>query len=121
MLIEVSIGEVLDKVSILKIKTERIKDKVKLRNVIKEYNILTKEVECFLADDLFLGLHQINEKLWDIEDAIRVKEKTNEYDEEFIALARSVYITNDMRFNLKNKINEKFNSEIREEKSYENY
>lgn len=121
MIIEVSVGEALDKLSILKIKTERIKDEYKLQNVIEEYNILSKQIGTLLDDELYSDLIQVNQKLWDIEDKIRVKEKNNEFDSEFIELARSVYIINDERFSIKNKINTKFDSKLREEKSYENY
>lgn len=121
MQIDVSIGEILDKVSILKIKTERILDETKNKNVRAEHDLLIGEVSSYLNDSLFLDLLNVNKCLWDIEDALREKERNKEFDDEFIALARSVYITNDKRFAIKNDINNKFNSQIREEKSYTNY
>lgn len=125
MMIEVSIGEIIDKYTILDIKSEKIKDENKLINIIKEKNILS----IFLSKNNYLilfkneidELKNINKKLWDIEDRIRIKESKSEFDDEFIELARSVYITNDMRFSVKNEINKLSNSNIREEKSYSGY
>lgn len=124
-MIEVSIGEIIDKYTILDIKSEKIKDENKLINIIKEKNILS----IFLSKNNYLilfkneidELKNINKKLWDIEDRIRIKESKSEFDDEFIELARSVYITNDMRFSVKNEINKLSNSNIREEKSYSGY
>jgi len=125
MMVEVSVGEVIDKYTILDIKSEKIKDKDKLTNIIKEKNILSLSLSEHNYFILFSTetneLKIINEKLWDIEDRIRIKEFKMEFDDEFIELSRSVYITNDIRFNIKNKINKLSNSNIVEEKSYFKY
>jgi hypothetical protein len=126
MKIEVSNGEILDKCSILKIKLERIDDKSKLGNIQKEYDILSPIVWNIIGDsnelsNLWNLLCQINEKLWDIEDDIRDKEKNDTFDQEFIDLARYVYITNDERANIKKQINLLTNSDLVEEKSYKEY
>ena len=126
MKVEVSNGELLDKFSILKIKLERIKDEFKLINIKNEIDIISKNCEEIIKSDLRLSeifdeLIFVNESLWIIEDEIRIKEKDKEFDSEFIELARSVYLTNDIRFNLKNKINMITSSKLVEEKSYESY
>ncbi len=123
---EISIGELLDKLTILQIKQARIKDTVKLININKELNTLLdlwKHSAYFAADiEMELnGLRSVNEQLWDIEADIREKEARGEFDDEFIQLARSVYITNDQRAIIKKVINEKFNSGLIEEKSYKDY
>lgn len=120
ILIPVSIGELVDKLTILEIKQEKINDITKLEKVNKEYCEL-KKLYNNLYNDEYNELKQINLKLWDIEDNIRIKEKNKEFDKEFIELARSVYTTNDKRFNIKNIINIKSQSEIYEVKSYEKY
>ena len=126
--IEISFGEFLDRMSILKIKKERIKNKHKLKYVKKEYNALNKGFrECMQVCDpvlrkqikkLYKELYEINNKLWDIEDAIRVKEKKEEFDHSFVNIARKVYINNDERFRIKNAINELLNSPFKEIKDY---
>lgn len=126
MKVEVSNGELLDKFSILKIKLERIKDEFKLINIKNEIDIISKNCEEIIKSDLRLSeifdeLIFVNESLWIIEDEIRLKEKDKEFDSEFIELARSVYLTNDIRFKLKNKINMITSSKLVEEKSYESY
>lgn len=125
MMVEVSVGEVIDKYTILVIKYEKIKDNDKLINIIKEKNILSLSLSnnnyFILFENEIKELKTINEKLWDIEDKIRIKESKMEFDDDFIKLARSVYITNDMRFAIKNKINKFSNSNIKEEKSYSGY
>jgi len=126
MKVEVSNGELLDKFSILKIKLERIKDEFKLINIKNEIDIISKNCEEIIKSDLRLSeifdeLIFVNESLWIIEDEIRIKEKDKEFDSEFIELARSVYLTNDIRFKLKNKINMITSSKLVEEKSYESY
>ena len=125
MKIEVSIGEIVDKLSILKIKTENITDKVKLDNVVKEYEYLLGVVENDLNistnSDLYNELLSINKELWDIEDDIRDKEREKSFDEEFILLARSVYFTNDKRADIKKRINIEYGSDFVEEKSYNKY
>jgi len=115
--IEISIGELLDKISILEIKQENITDSQKLSNIKKELDLLRDEASKF-PQVLYLELKETNQKLWNIEDSIREKEYRKEFDLEFIELARSVYITNDLRSELKRKINLATNSSLIEEKSY---
>ena len=123
MKIEVSIGEIIDKLSILQIKTSFIKDDEKLNNVKKEYdylyNIVFNEMKIKQSD--FSNMVDINQVLWKIEDDIRDKERDKVFDTEFIELARSVYTTNDKRAEIKKKINLKYGSLFVEEKSYSNY
>jgi len=125
MKIEVSIGEIVDKLSILKIKTENITDKVKLDNVIKEYEYLLGVVEddlnISIDSDLYNELLSINKELWGIEDDIRDKEREKSFDDEFVSLARSVYFTNDRRADVKKRINIEYGSDFVEEKSYNKY
>jgi len=122
MNVTVNIEELLEKLSILKIKSEKIKDKQKLLHVINEFDLIENISTDFLIIQSvsfhFQDLYEVNKKLWDIEERIRVKERSGEFDSEFIELARNVYLTNDYRFNLKNKINEITNSVIKEQKSY---
>ena len=111
----ISIGELFDKITILQIKKE------KFLNVNLELNLLKEIVEVNkidIDDELINELRKINYKLWNIEDKIRIKEKLKNFDEEFIEIARSVYIENDKRSALKREINIKYNSNIVEEKSY---
>lgn len=124
--IELSVGELLDKVTILQIKAERIIDPVKLENINKELQVLTTlwEASPYSQNDLsenIQTLKEINEALWDIEDKIRDKERDQHFDQEFIELARSVYFTNDKRAEIKKRINQKTGSELIEEKSYSDY
>jgi hypothetical protein len=124
MKVEVSIGELVDKVSILSIKLKKVKDANKLENIKKEYAILSKAMEQsgISLDSLeFKRLESINLKLWDIEDQIRTKEAKKEFDEGFIGLARSVYFTNDERAEIKRSVNIKYGSGIVEEKEYVEY
>lgn len=123
MKIEVSNGEIADKFSILLIKSERIKNNVKLSNVQKELQTLRPVFESIVDfhHPLFVSLKRINEQLWDIEDAIRHKEKKQEFDSQFIGLARSVYIMNDQRAHLKKEIDAITGSDLSEEKSYSDY
>lgn len=123
MKIEVSVGEITDKLSILQIKKENITDSNKLQNILNEHNYLEQVVftELKVEKEDFDKLVSINKQLWDIEDQIRIKEKNREFDSKFIELARSVYITNDERAELKKDINVKYNSLFVEEKSYEKY
>jgi hypothetical protein len=123
MEIEVSIGEIVDKLSILRIKKLNITDKDKLNNIIKEYDYLFEIVFNKLKIDSedFNDLQIINKSLWDIEDKIRDKERQKSFDEEFIELSRSVYIKNDLRSNIKKQINIKYGSSFVEEKSYKEY
>ena len=123
MEIEVSIGEIVDKLSILRIKKLNITDKDKLNNIIKEYDYLFEIVfnELKIDSEDFNDLQIINKSLWDIEDKIRDKERQKSFDEEFIELSRSVYIKNDLRSNIKKQINIKYGSSFVEEKSYKEY
>jgi len=123
MKIEVSIGEIVDKLSILRIKKNNITDSDKLANVTKEYDYLYDIIfdELRVSEDDFLNLVSINEKLWDIEDLLRDKESIKSFDQDFIDLARSVYYTNDKRAEIKKGINIKYGSLFVEEKSYKNY
>jgi hypothetical protein len=120
--VPVSVGELCDKYTILLIKKEKITDEVKLSNIQKELSYL----ESIVADlnvpySNIYELKTVNEKLWDIEDNIRIKEMHKEFDNEFIQLARSVYVTNDMRFEIKNEISKLSKSDILEVKSYNKY
>jgi hypothetical protein len=124
MKIEVSIGEIVDKVTILEIKTEKFKSEEKLINVKKESPILREAMESVgitVDSDEFQRLKAVNLKLWHIEDDIRIKESRGEFDDEFIKLARSVYFENDDRAAIKKEINLKFGSELIEEKEYVEY
>ncbi len=123
MKIEVSNGEIIDKLTILQIKLERIKDQAQLKNLKKEYNELMKTAGSILSseDSLYKSLYEVNCKLWDIEDHIRSFERKKDFGKEFIETARSVYINNDRRAELKREINLKTSSSLTEEKSYEKY
>ena len=125
-LIPISWGELFDKITILQIKLENLKDKNALKNVKIEYDELFKIYENNFRVDanakrLLAELKTINKRLWNIEDDIRDKERHKTFDEEFIELARSVYITNDERSRIKRNINNNFGSELIEEKSYSDY
>ena len=124
--VPVSPGELVDKITILEIKAERITDAEKLRNVNIELDLLTRTWEAASVEaDEVLSLREtlkgINEALWDIEDQIRAKESSQEFDQEFIDLARSVYVQNDQRAAAKKQINVLLGSKIKEEKSYVEY
>ena len=123
MKIEVSTGEIVDKLSILSIKIDNISDESKLINVKKEYDYLWEIVfnDLKIEQEDFDKMVQINQKLWVIEDQIREKERQNSFDSEFIELARSVYFTNDKRADIKKEINLKYHSIFTEEKSYAKY
>ena len=124
MKVEVSIGEVIDKLTILSIKLKKIKDHHKLKNIRKEYNFLKKELKktgIGIPFEEFKALEKINLRLWEIEDDIRLKEARKEFDRDFIELARSVYLNNDKRSAVKRKINLKYGSEVMEEKEYTDY
>ena len=123
ILAPISIGELIDKITILEIKQVYMTG-IKLKNINKEVKLLKnilqdKNLEINIA--LIKNLKKINKKLWEIEDNIRIKESNQEFDEEFIKLARSVYIENDKRASIKKEINQKYNSDLVEEKSYKNY
>lgn len=122
MKIEVSIGEFIDKITILEIKSERIKDIIKLNHIHNELEILNnslKESGIVVPTDMYQRLKKINEDLWDAEDILRKKEKIELYDEEFIKYAVLDSVLNDNRFLVKNEINNYCNSNIKEQKSYE--
>ncbi len=123
MKIEVSNGELIDKLTILEIKMERMTDTVKLENVRKEYNLLEKTAGAILdrSDPLYVQLKEVNQKLWEIEDRIRDYERKQEFSKSFIETARMVYFTNDLRAKIKHDINLKTGSGLMEEKSYEDY
>ena len=124
MKIEVSNGEIVDKITILKIKSERITDEKKLVNINNELNALLPyldEIGISESQPLFQELYVINTELWDIEDRIRLLEKDKSFGDEFIQLARAVYFTNDKRSEIKKEINLRTESDFVEEKSYEKY
>ena len=123
MKIEVSNGEIIDKLTIIQIKLERIKDKNKLVNLQKEYDILIGVSSSIIniSDPLYQALYEVNCELWDIEDRIRDLERKKNFGDEFISVARSVYFKNDRRSELKREINIKTSSGLIEEKSYEKY
>jgi len=118
--VPVSVGEYIDKVTILAIKSSRIKDDNKLRNILRELNsIVDLDSENIIDTPLYHDLMNVNKKLWDVEDAIRIKEHEEAFDNEFIDLARSVYKLNDERSRIKKDINLKYGSNLIEEKSYD--
>ena len=124
--IDVSVGEIMDKLTILEIKSEKIQDSIKLANVRKERDSLLPAIDqpAYQTDEikqLVAELKDINLKLWEIEDAIRLKEAEKAFEAEFIELARAVYFTNDKRADVKKQINLVAGSELVEEKSYEDY
>jgi len=123
MKIEVSNGEITDKLTIIEIKIARIKDPAKLVNLNKEYEILNQAVASIIDKNhpLYLDLYRINNQLWDIEDHIRDLERTKDFGDDFIQTARSVYFINDQRSDVKRAINEYTGSNLTEEKSYEKY
>ena len=124
--VPVSPGEVLDKITILEIKSERMSDPAKLVNVRTELDLLRKTwADAIDEDEVIRDLHrqlkEINESLWEIEDDIRDKERAKAFDDRFIELARSVYFTNDRRSVIKKELNLHLGSGIVEEKSYQDY
>ena len=125
-IIQISWGELFDKITILQIKLDNLQSESALRNVRTEYKSLHSIYTKVFRDDteankLLADLKEINQKLWNTEDKIRIKEKGKSFDNEFIELARSVYIQNDLRSDIKRKINILFRSELIEEKSYAGY
>ena len=121
----VSLGELVDKISILMIKKKNISDSIKLEHVAKELEFLQITLKKYISEDkinkFIEELVNINSKLWKIEDDIRECERNKLFDQTFIDLARSVYFTNDQRAKIKNDINKNFGSELVEVKSYEEY
>jgi len=123
MKIEVSNGEIIDKLTILQIKLERIRDKEKLKNLKREFDELSKVTSSILStsDPLYKSLYEVNCELWDIEDHIRDLERKKDFGKDFIETARSVYFKNDRRAEIKREINIRTASGLIEEKSYEKY
>ena len=126
ILSEISAGELLDKISILEIKLDKIKDKNRNNEIKKEYEVLKKiEQSSIEANDkvkkLIIQIKDVNLTLWNIEDKLRIYEKNKNFDKNFIELARSVYITNDKRSKIKSEINEILKSNIKEVKQYVDY
>ena len=124
--IPVSLGELVDKITILEIKRDKMTDEAKLRNVLRELDLLEhiwrfSKLDRALIEAEWLQLRAVNEGLWGIEDRKRLKEAAASFDAEFIALARAVYFENDKRAAIKRRINEKLGSDIVEEKSYASY
>ena len=121
----ISLGELVDKISILMIKKKNISDSIKLQHVNKELEFLQKTLKKYISEEeineFLVKLVNINSKLWNIEDDIRECERKKLFDQTFIDLARSVYFTNDERAKVKNDINKAFGSELVEVKSYEEY
>jgi len=126
ILVEVSVGELLDKISILEIKKKKIKDAEKLKFVNDEYNILKDQLDKNVKSNeklekLFQSLKEINDKLWVIEDDKRMCEKNSDFNDKFIKLSRDVHILNDDRAKIKLEINNHTGSKIKEIKEYTNY
>ena len=124
--INISSGELFDKISILEIKSEKITDENKLNNVLKELHLLKAVKENLIKEeadrnDLYKEIKVINEKLWHIEDQLRIFEKAQSFTKKFIELARAVYLINDERYSIKSKINEYYGSKLQEEKQYVDY
>jgi chaperonin cofactor prefoldin len=123
MKIEVSNGEIADKLSIIEIKLKYISNPEKVMHLQNEYEVLNSACSQIIdkSHTLYLQLYEINHALWEIEDKIRELERIKQFDTEFIETARSVYFTNDKRSDVKRQINELTNSQLFEEKSYEKY
>ena len=126
ILVEVSVGELLDKISILEIKQEKIKDSESLKFIKDEYNILKAELDKNVKNDenlknLFNSLKKINSKLWVIEDDKRMCEKNKDFGENFIKLSRDIHFLNDKRAKIKLEINNHTGSKIKEIKEYTSY
>jgi hypothetical protein len=126
LLVPISPGELIDKITILEIKSQRMTDPAKLKNVRTELEMLmaTWSASAYASVDIsseWAGLGHVNSQLWDIEDRIRDKERDGQFDAEFIELARAVYVTNDERAAIKRRINTKLGSVLVEEKSYAAY
>lgn len=123
MKIEVSSGEIIDKLTIIQIKLERISDKAKRDNLVKEYEVLSEAAAGIMSSDdpLYRALYEVNNELWEIEDRIRDLERKKDFGSEFIETARRVYFRNDRRAEIKREINIKTSSGLIEEKSYEKY
>jgi hypothetical protein len=126
ILVEVSVGELLDKISILEIKKEKIKDATKLKFINSEYNVLKEQFNNNIKTDekldkLFISLKEINARLWVIENDKRMCEKNSDFGEKFIKLSRNVHFSNDDRYKIKLEINNHTGSKIKEVKQYTEY
>lgn len=123
MKIEVSNGEIADKLTIIEIKLSKIRDEAKLTNIRKEYEVVSEAMSTIMktSHPLYRQLYDLNSKLWEIEDHIRDLERARDFGEDFIQTARSIYFINDDRSVVKRKINEMTGSKLFEEKSYEDY
>ena len=126
ILVEVSVGELFDKISILEIKKDKIKDKEKLKYILDEYNLLKEQMVNKVKldenlSDLFDALKDINSKLWVIEDDKRLCEKNSDFGEKFIKLSRDIHFLNDKRASIKLEINNQTGSKIKEIKEYTSY
>ena len=126
ILSEVSAGELFDKISILEIKLDKIKDKSSQEEIAKEYKSLKEAKNLNIKstekiEDLFKKIKEVNLKLWNIEDKIRICEKNKDFGETFIDLARSVYVNNDKRAQIKSEISKRLSSNIKEIKQYVDY
>ena len=126
ILVEVSVGELLDKITILEIKQEKIKDREKLKYINEEYDVLKDQFSKNVKsdpklNDLFDSLKKINAKLWVIEDDKRLCEKNSDFEEKFIKLSRNIHFLNDDRAKIKSKINDLTGSKIKEIKEYTKY
>ena len=126
ILVEVSVGELFDKISILEIKKDKIKDKEKLKFIIDEYNVLKEQMVNKvklneMLSSLFDALKDINSKLWVIEDDKRLCEKNSDFGEKFIKLSRDIHFLNDKRASIKLEINNQTGSKIKEIKEYTSY
>ena len=123
MKIEVSNGEIADKLTIIEIKLKHIKDEDKLKNLRNEYAVLDEAVSKIIKKDhkLYIALLNINQELWNIEDDIRDLERNKDFGEKFVKTARAVYFTNDKRSDIKREINKLTGSNLVEEKSYQKY
>ena len=126
ILVEVSVGELFDKISILEIKKDKIKDKEKLKYIVEEYNLLKEQMVNNVKlneklSDLFDTLKDINSKLWVIEDDKRLCEKNSNFGEKFIKLSRDIHFLNDKRASIKLEINNQTGSKIKEIKEYTSY
>ena len=126
ILVEISIGELLDKISILRIKKEKIENSEKLKFIDDEYKVLKDQLDKNIKsdkklDDLFESLKQINSKLWVIEDEKRMCEKNSDFGEKFVKLSRNIHFLNDDRAKIKLEINTHTGSKIQEIKQYTNY
>jgi hypothetical protein len=123
--IPVSVGELIDKLSILQVKKLKITNPERLKYVSEEFELLYSQSEVYFQvneiKSLYESVTEVNSALWDVEDKLRVFESEKKFDEEFIDLARKVYYTNDERFRLKNEINSITSSKIREVKDYKPY